>query len=78
MDERKNMSKNIFKGIERLQRKMERLLSEQQPRMWFANPDLCLYLRQNPTFGWRYLIKIGAARGHLVLWFGWIGATVRW
>ena len=68
----------IFKELKRLQRKMERLLNERHPRMWLAHPDLCLYLRSEPQFGWRYLVKIGATRGHLVVWFGWLGATVRW
>lgn len=68
----------MLKKLQWLQEKMERLMSERRPRIWLATPDLCLYLRQYPQFDWRYLTKIGARRGHLVVWLGWLGATVRW
>lgn len=70
---------NLMKEVARLQKRMDRWITGwRTPRMWLAHPDVCLYLRPEPRFGWRYLIKIGATRGHLVVWFGWLGATVRW
>lgn len=69
---------NIHRKIGRAAKRLERLFTERFPRCWLAHPDVCLYMRQYPQFGWRYLIKLSAKRGHLVLWFGWLGATVRW
>jgi hypothetical protein len=68
---------NLEKKIRKAMAKLE-YIRMGGPRMWFAHPDLCLYLSSWPMLGWRFLRKRGAARGHLCLSLGWLSATVTW
>ena len=69
--------KEIEKARKKIRYYMDRL--HQHPRTFFANPDLCISIC--PYFmrpSRRYLIKKGAKKGHLVLTFGWLWATIHW
>jgi hypothetical protein len=66
-----------FPEMNRMARKMERLWN-QRTRMIVAHPDLCFFLSNYPRLDWKYMRKIGAKRGHLVMSLGWLRASVAW
>ena len=71
--------KEIEKARKKLRQWTMRTTGQMRPRTFFANPDLCISIC--PYFmrpSRRYLIKKGAKKGHLVLTFGWLWATIRW
>jgi hypothetical protein len=66
-----------FPNFDRLARKMERMWN-QRTRMIIAHPDLCLFLSNFPRVDWKYMRKIGAKNGHLVVSLGWLRASIAW
>lgn len=66
-----------FPEMSKLARKMERIWN-QRCRMIIGHPDLCFFLSNFPQFDWKYMRKIGAKRGHLILSLGWLRASIAW
>jgi hypothetical protein len=66
-----------FPKFDRLARKMERIWN-QRCRMIIGHPDLCFFLSNFPQLDWKYMRKIGAKRGHLILSLGWLRASIAW
>lgn len=63
--------------IERIKRMVIRM-ENMRVRLAIPHPDLCFFLANYVSFGWKHLKKIGAKKGHLVLSFGWLRATIAW
>lgn len=70
--------RNLEKKIEQWHRVLKKMIARKYPRPWFAHPDLCLYLDDYARWDWKYMIKIGAKKGHLLISIGWLRATIAW
>lgn len=69
--------KEIRKMFAMIDRWLERVYKERS-RMWFANPDLCIFLSNYSKWGWRYLKKRGAKKGRFMLSVAWLTFSVAW
>ncbi len=68
---------NLTKEIARIKRRLKRW-QLMRDRMWFANPDLCIFLANYCRFGHRYLKRRGAKKGHYMIQVGYLTFSIAW
>ena len=68
---------DLGKRLKKIEKAMLRIRNIRS-RMWFANPDLCIFLSNYFKIGHRYLKKIGAKKGRYLVQIGWLTFSVAW